>query len=249
VESRIGASLRAARTRAGWSREVLAYHSGVSWSAIAQIESGRRRDVRLNSLSALADALEVSVDHLIGTAAAAAMPELFDHRVLVYGTDEDFTAAAVPFLAEGIERGDRLLAVTTPANSDLLCGELGVRAPQVEFASWADWYQSPAGALRRYAEYVKKEVTAGALWIRVVADAAWEDASDAELAAWTRYESLVNLSFAASPATILCTYDERVLPPDFVAAAHRTHPDVACGRDSTASPEYRRPEDLLLECP
>ena len=57
-------ALRAARARAGWSRETLAHHSGVSWSAIAQIESGRRRDVRLSSLSALADALGVSVDEL-----------------------------------------------------------------------------------------------------------------------------------------------------------------------------------------
>ena len=37
--SRIGHSLRAARARAGFTREALAYHSGVSWSAIAQIES------------------------------------------------------------------------------------------------------------------------------------------------------------------------------------------------------------------
>ena len=55
--SRIGESLKAARERLGWSREALAYHSGVSWSAIAQIESGRRKDVRLSSLSALAEAL------------------------------------------------------------------------------------------------------------------------------------------------------------------------------------------------
>ena len=59
VSSRLGESLKAARARAGWSREALAYHSGVSWSAIAQIESGRRNDVRLSSLSALAEALGV----------------------------------------------------------------------------------------------------------------------------------------------------------------------------------------------
>ena len=55
--SRIAATLKTARDRLGWSREALAYHSGVSWSAISQIESGRRKDVRLTSLSALADAL------------------------------------------------------------------------------------------------------------------------------------------------------------------------------------------------
>ena len=49
--SRIGESLKTARARsggAGGARVQL----GVSWSAIAQIESGRRKDVRLSSLSA-----------------------------------------------------------------------------------------------------------------------------------------------------------------------------------------------------
>ena len=61
--SKIGDSLKAARTRLGWTRETLAHHSGISWSAISQIESGRRRDVRLGTLSALAEALGVSVDY------------------------------------------------------------------------------------------------------------------------------------------------------------------------------------------
>src|SRR5438034_4762369 len=87
--SRIGHSLRAARARAGWTREALAYHSGVSWSAIAQIESGRRKDVRLSSLSALAEALGVSVDHLIGTTATIA-PPMLGHRLLTYGSDDEF---------------------------------------------------------------------------------------------------------------------------------------------------------------
>jgi transcriptional regulator with XRE-family HTH domain len=249
VDSRIGTSLRAARTRAGLSREALAYHSGVSWSAIAQIESGRRKDIRLSSLSALADALEVSVDHLIGTAAAAVPPPLFEHRVLLYGSDEEFIAAAIPYLDEGIERSERLLAVTTDAKTELLRAALGERSGHVEFASWAEWYRSPKDALRNYHEFVKQQVTAGAVWIRVVAEAAWSAESDAEIAAWTRYESLVNLAFASSPTTILCTYDEQAFPASVVSGAHSTHPEIVSGTDATASVGYRRPEDLLLHCP
>src|SRR5688572_21886214 len=113
--SRIGNTLKAARGRLGWSRETLAHHSGVSWSAITQIESGRRRDVRSSSLAALADALGVSVDYLIGTVAATT-PQPFDHRLLIYRSDEDFLEAAIPFLSEGMEESSQyLLAVTTDA--------------------------------------------------------------------------------------------------------------------------------------
>src|ERR1700688_4806451 len=103
ASSRIGESLRTARERVGWRREALAYHSGGSWSAIAQIESGRRKDVRLSSLSALADALGVSVDYLIGTTATL-RSRMLEHRVLLYASDEEFLAAAIPFVAEGVER-------------------------------------------------------------------------------------------------------------------------------------------------
>jgi len=243
--SRIGERLRAARARVGWSREALAYHSGVSWAAIAQIESGRRKDVRLSSLSALAHALDVSVDYLIGSATTA--PQLLEHRALTYGSDEEFLATAVPYLAEGIERSDRVLAVTTEAQIGLLRDALDESAEHVEFCDSTDWYRSPVEAVNRYRDFVTQKLEAGANWIRIMGEPVWTGKSDAEIAAWTRYESMLNLSFASSPATIVCPYDTGSLPVDIVADACRTHPEVAHGSGATASSTYRDAEDFLLE--
>jgi transcriptional regulator with XRE-family HTH domain len=227
--SRIAANLKAARERLGWTREALAYHSGVSWSAIVQIESGRRKDVRLSSLSALADALAVSVDYLIGS-----------------GSDEEFIAAAIPFLEEGFAQSNCQVAVLTHAKAELLRDALGERAGLVEFADWPDTYRSPQEALSRYREIVKQKIEAGVTWIRVLGEAAW-CGTDAELQAWTRYESLVNLAFATSPVTIVCTYDERSLSREFIADARTTHPEVTCGSTTAASARYRDPTDFLLD--
>jgi transcriptional regulator with XRE-family HTH domain len=244
--SRIGDTLKAARGRLGWSRETLAHHSGVSWSAIAQIESGRRKDVRLSSLAALADALGVSVDYLIGTAAATTS-QPFDHRLLMYRSDEDFLAGAIPFFSEGIEEPSQyLLAVTTEAKTDLLREGLDGRSEHVEFANWADWYRSPDAALHGYRRFVKEKFDAGAAWIRIVAEAAWAGDAD-EIAAWTRYESLVNLAFASSPATIICTYDEASLPESVIADALLTHPEFAHGSAATENGSYRGPEQFLVD--
>ena len=68
AEMVMASSLMAARTRLGRSREALAYHSGVSASAIVHRASGRRKDVRLSSLSLLADA---TIDLARGAAAAS----------------------------------------------------------------------------------------------------------------------------------------------------------------------------------
>jgi transcriptional regulator with XRE-family HTH domain len=243
--SRIADSLKAARERLGWSREALAYHSGVSWSAIAQIESGRRKDVRLSSLSALAEALGVSVDYLIGTSSTIA-PQLLEHRVLPYGSDKEFLAGAVPFLSEGVARSHSVLAVTTQAQIGLLRDSLDDPSGHVEFADSVDWYRSPADALSSYGAFVKQKFDAGATWIRIVGEPVWGGRSAAETHAWTRYESMINLTFASSPATIVCPYDVRSVPTDVVADAHRTHPEVTHGTNKAASHAYREPTDFLL---
>ncbi|MDQ1467450.1 MAG: hypothetical protein QOH10_1865, partial [Actinomycetota bacterium] len=225
--------------------EALAYHSGVSWSAIAQIESGRRKDVRLSSLSALAEALGVSVDYLIGTTATIT-PPLLEHRLLTYGSDDEFVEAAVPFIAAGIEESDGLLAVTTKARIGLLRDALDERSRPVEFADSADWYRSPLAALNGYRAFVQQKYEAGAPWVRIVGEPVWTGRSDAEITSWIRYESLLNLALASLPATIVCPYDTRSLPTAVVADARLTHPEVAHGGDATTNPTYREPEDFLL---
>lgn len=242
--SRVGSSLRAARERLGWSREALAYHSGVSWSAIAQIETGRRKDVRLSSLAALAEALGVSVDYLIG--ATPATPDLLEHRLFTYTSEDEFLTNAVPHLVAGVEQAHGVLAVAKPEVIGSLRDTLVDHREHIDFADWADWYRSPGDALRRYGEFVAKKYEAGAAWITVVAEAGWSGQSEAEIAAWMRYESMVNLTFASSPATLVCTYDERLHSPDAIAEAHQTHPEVLHGDVAVTSDAYRAPADFLL---
>lgn len=244
TSSRIGETLRAARVRLGWSREALAYHAGMSWSAIAQIESGRRQDVRLNSLTALATALSVSVDYLIG--AGPISPPLLEHRVLAYGSEDEFLTTAVPFLARGIERSEPALAVTSAAHIELLRVSLGADAGHVVFADSVGWLTSPNAALDRYRAWVKQEIDAGASWVRILGEPIWAGRSDAEIIAWTRYESLFNLAFASTPISVVCPYDTRALGADVVANAFRTHPVIAHGTHVAENPEYREAEQFLL---
>lgn len=240
----VGASVRAARIRLGWTREALAFHSGVSWAAIAQIESGRRKDIHLSSLVALANALGVSLDYLVGAPGCAT--QLFEHRALIYNSDTAFAAAAVPFLDDGAERSQCLLAIASPAKADLIRHHLGERADLVEFVPWSEWYRSPRAALDRYQEYVTDKCEQGGTWIRVVAEAGWARDTGQKLAAWNRYESLVNLVFAPWPVTIMCTYDERAFSRANLAQARHHHPVITHGADSATNPKYRDPGDVLL---
>ena len=75
----------------------------------------------------------------------------------------------------------------------------------------------------------------------------WVGRSRGAVSAWTRYESMLNLAFASSPATILCPYDMRAVSANVVADAYRTHPQIMQGTNKVASHTYREPEDFLLD--
>jgi hypothetical protein len=197
---------------------------------------------------ALAAALGVTVDQLSGRATPAeSAPNLLQHRVLPYATDADFVDATAPFLTAGIERGEAVIAVTVRARITRLRRALGADAKRVVFEESSRWYSSPQAALDGYRMYLQDSLRAGHAWVRVLGEPVWAERSAREVRAWTRYESMLNLVFGASPATIVCPYSASALPPGITADALCTHPEVITGAGSVASTDYRKPEAFLLE--
>jgi transcriptional regulator with XRE-family HTH domain len=241
----IGSRVRAARERRGWSREALAFHAGVSWSAIAQVESGRRRNVRPSTLAALAGALGVSIDYLVR--GSPARPAMLKHSSFPYSTDDQFRTTMAPFVGEGVERSEAVLAVTTPAKSELLRQELGKDARRVKFVDADDWYSTPVAALDAYRSFADGKLKRGAPWVRIVGEPMWADRSNDEVRLWTRYESLLNLVFSAYPMTLICPYDERSVAPEIVRDAHLTHAHTVGDRGTSRTAEYAEPERFALE--
>ena len=231
--------------RRGWSREALAFHAEVSWSAIAQIESGRRTNLRPSTLTALSRALEVSIDYLVD--GGLSRPTMLKHLAFRYGTDDQFQSIVGPYLAEGIARSEATLAVTSAANIELLRKYLGKSARGVEFVDASTWYSTPVAALNAYKAFADAKLRAGAHWVRLVGQPAWTERSDDQVRLWTRYESLLNLVFSASPLTAVCAYDERSVAPEIVAQAHLTHPHTVGDAGTSRSPEYADPGRFSLE--
>jgi transcriptional regulator with XRE-family HTH domain len=218
---------------------VLAVESGLSWSAIAQIESGRRRDPRPSTLARLARALGVSIDYLVD--GAAAPPATLSHRALVYEDDDAFVAAAGAFLAEGAERSEALLAVTTRAGGARLRRHLGRAGSRVEFVDTARWHATPLRALEAHRAFLDRSLRAGACWARVVVEPVFDGGGPRAAARLSaRYEALLDVALASAPAAFLCAYDRRALPPAVVRQALLTHRETGGG-------DYRDPGAVLLE--
>jgi transcriptional regulator with XRE-family HTH domain len=238
----LGSRLRRARNRRGLRREDLAVESGISWSAIAQIESGRRQNVRPDTLSALARALSVPIDYLLhGTAP----PPLLEHRALFHGGRDGFVDGVGSFVAEGVERAEPTLAVTTETNVDALREFLGRDAKRVHFMRSDELYREPGAALTTYLRFARREL-ARAGWARIVGGPPWGRKVDAKAKRWSRYESLLNLACATLPVTIVCPYDESAVAPSILKQARATHPELITNGAIEQSRAYVDPGMFVL---
>jgi transcriptional regulator with XRE-family HTH domain len=242
--SGIGARVRAARQRLGWTREALAFHAGVSWPAITQVETGRRTNLRPSTLVGLSRALGVSIDYLVG---ASPRPTMLEHSAFPYRTDDQFRTILGPYLAEGIERSEPILAVTTSPNIELLRDYLGKDARWVQFVESRVFYSTPAAALAGYKNFSEASLARGAAWARVLGEPLWTGRSDAEVRLWARYESLFNLALADSPLSVVCPYDERSATAEIVRQAHLTHPNVLSDQGISPCRDYAGPGRFALE--
>jgi transcriptional regulator with XRE-family HTH domain len=243
--SGIGQRVRAARERLGWTRETLAVESGLSWSAIAQVEAGRRTNPRPSTLAALSRALGVSIDYLVDS--GLSRTRMLEHSVFPYRSDEQFKATIGSFLREGIKRSDAILVVTTAPNIELLRDYLGEDASNVEFIDSGDFLTTPIAALEAFMAFSEASLARGNHWVRIVGEPRWLERSDAEVLLWTRFESLFNLVFGTSPMTVTCPYDERTVAAEILRQAHLTHPHRLGDQGASPSPDYADPGRFALE--
>jgi hypothetical protein len=200
--------------------------------------------VRPSTLVALSRPLGVSIDYLIN--GSRSPPTMLDHSAFPYRTDDQFRTTMGPFLAEGVERSEAILAVTTGPNIELLREHLGSDARSVEFIDASGFYTTPIAALEAFRAFSEARLESGAPWVRILGEPMWAGRSDAAVRVWTRYESLFNLVFAASPLTVVCPYDERSLAPEIVTHARITHPHTVGERGISQSPAYTDPGRFAL---
>ncbi|GGZ20982.1 sensor histidine kinase [Streptomyces poonensis] len=165
------------------------------------------------------------------------------HHLLLYGSDEQFLAAAVPFARDGLTAGEPVFIATTPHNTALLQDHLGARAEEAAFAP-AHWYRTPAQALLAFHD--QAHGIAGPT--RVLGETPWAGLTGDQAREWTRYESLLTLALASTGAWHLCPYDTRVLPAGVLRTAQLTHPTLTSGADHRPNPAHVSPEDFSAAC-
>src|SRR5437870_824917 len=148
----------------------------------------------------------------------------FSHEAFVYCTSQEFLTGTVPFLQEGLESDEQVLAVLSPEKTDLLRMELAKDAHRVRFADIATLGANPARIIPVWMRFIDERVPGSSA--RGIGEPIPGGRSSAELVECQQHESLLNHAFGSTPAfRLLCPYDV-ALGPEVLEEAGRSHPFV-----------------------
>lgn len=176
----------------------------------------------------------------------AAEMDRFIHQTCIYESDEQFLAMAVPFIDDGLTRGDPVLVVTNSANLRLLRRVLSPRARQPDYAETAYFGRRTARRVSAFHRYWKRYEGETAIdgHVRILAEPVWTGRSAEDIADWYRMEAGLNAVLAGTNIWMICPYDARTVSPKIVADSRRTHPTAVMGRVSEDCEEFVSPADF-----
>lgn len=170
------------------------------------------------------------------------MKESFLHQSCIYGSEAEFLAMAVPFVQDGLSRGEPVLVATTRPNQELLHDVIGREAGGVEYADDDRLGRRPPQRATSIHRYWTRHQPAGT--VRVLAEPEWTVRSGREITAFKRMEAALNVVLADTQIWMICPYDSRVVEADALDDVRRTHPECVVGRRAEPSAQFMAPEEF-----
>jgi signal transduction histidine kinase len=184
---------------------------------------------------------------------------LHEHRCLIYDTQEQQFAVALPYLRAGLERGERCLYITgentaatildalrksgTDVDRCLRSGALIITGNQETYLKQGRFDpDSMIGFLTR----ATAEALAGRFsGLRILGEMTWLLGTSISTNEVIEYESKLNRFVRNHDARIVCQYNRNRFSPELILAVIHTHPVVVYGGIVCQNPYYVPPDELL----
>ena len=150
----------------------------------------------------------------------------YRHEALVYRGQAGFLDAVVPFVQDGIRRGQPVMVAVVPARIAALREALGSDADDVEFVDMAELGANPARIIPAWRDFIERHSADGEP-IRGVGEPIWAGRRHSEIEESQFHEALLNLAVCPdTPLWLLCPYDADAMSEEVIAEAHRSHPAI-----------------------
>ncbi|WP_232702505.1 sensor histidine kinase [Halobacterium wangiae] len=182
-----------------------------------------------------------------------------EHIALFYESRDEQFAAMVPFVRQGLERGERVMYVIDDStDEESVVAAMRDRGVEVDgaLASGALTFHSVEGTYLRngsfdpddmlefYADAID-DATGEYPALRVTADTHWIVDDETETADFMEYESRVNDLFEGEDCIALCQYDREAIPPEILTDVVRTHPHLIYDGTLCHNFYYTPPQEYL----
>jgi hypothetical protein len=171
----------------------------------------------------------------------------YRHAALLFRSDEEFLARALPFLEEGLSAGEAGLVVCAEEHNAQLARALPDDAHVLVLPRDAV-YTRAAHVGVTYERLVHRLLAEGARGTRLVSEPAYGSDPHA-WEAWATFESVSNVTLAALRLSSVCGYDVRELSASMVRDVRRAHPHLLTEDGPAVSGAYVPPADLLGTAP
>ncbi|MEP6979792.1 MAG: MEDS domain-containing protein [Nakamurella sp.] len=162
----------------------------------------------------------------------------FRHEALLYRDHDEYLGTVVPFLREGVERGEHVVvAVPDPARHEIR-DQLGESAAEVDFVDVTALAANPARLIPALSTLVQSHQE-DSRPMRVLGCPAPYGGREVEIAESRLHEGLINLVIPPdAPLWLMCPYDTSSGDPDVEAHAAHSHPVILDGGTYRGSTSY-----------
>ena len=184
-----------------------------------------------------------------------------DHLCLIYEHLEEHVAALVPYLKQGLERGERCVYALDEHGERELAAMLEAHGVDVEgerarhalvFLSYRDVFGYPVAfnperMVRLIQELEHEALREGFTGLRTTGEMTWTLSSASGCERFLRYEALLNRYLPGSRALTVCQYHRGRFRPEVIRDVLRAHPLVFIGDEVFDNLFFESPEMLLGE--
>lgn len=182
-----------------------------------------------------------------------------DHLCSIYETEEEHRAILMPFLRQGLERGEKVIYIVDAHTAETVLGYLRddgldpepyLARGQLVILTRDDAYMrdgvfEPDGMIALLRAETEKALAEGYPALRATGEMTWALRGLPGSKRLIEYEAKLNEFFPGSKCLAICQYDRRRFPPEVLLDVLRTHPIAVIGTEVYENFYYIPPAELL----
>jgi signal transduction histidine kinase len=182
-----------------------------------------------------------------------------DHICLIYETFEEQVRALVPFVRDGLERGERCVYIVDENTAEdvsaaMASGGLDVdrelSRDALRFNTKRDSYLAtgefvPAAMIDFLREAEAEALKDGFTGLRITGEMTWALGPETGCDRLIEYEAMLNRYFPDSNALAICQYNRERFDPEVIEGVLLTHPIAVLGEAVLDNLYYEPPEGIL----